>query len=309
MGGTHRLGQPVMRRSVVMAAAAGALACACMLIVAGGSLIKAREPSLATDDLTAAVDDALLAAIEAPPDAATPETVAPETMAPGEEAPGAPPPLEPVAPRGALSEPGQGPAPGPSGEWAPTRLAQPVAMASGMIEAKGYRIALAGIEPVPADRMCSHGGRDWPCGARARAAFRAFLRGRAITCVVPPENGPEIVTADCLVGKQDVAAWLVSNGWAPALAGGAYAELGEAAQAANRGIFGPPPATATPPSIVTDSELPPPPGSDDATNGGSILVMPQAAGAPLGAVPPPAVPIDPDAVFPPPPAPPPEPAQ
>src|SRR5690606_26049500 len=78
------------------------------------------------------------------------------------------------------------------------------------------------------------------CGARARSAFRAFLRGRAVTCEVPTEPDKAVITAACRMGKQDVSEWLVENGWARAAAGGPYAQAGEAVRAAGKGIFGPP---------------------------------------------------------------------
>lgn len=307
-----------MRRGLVPAGAAALLAMGCGLIVAGGDVIRAREPSITTEDLTAAVDAAGLdetgdlpapgeAGSASRQDAASTRDGADgldpaEDAAPSVDADKAA--LERLAPRAALSELGQAlpPRPKPPGEWKGTRLAQPVATAAGLVEAKGYRVAVAGVDPVPAGEMCSYQGRDWPCGVRARAAFRAFLRGRAVTCVVPPEAEPEIVTASCMVGKQDVAAWLIVNGWAPARADGDYASLGYEARTAGRGIFGPPPATTAPSSIVGDSELPaPPPG------GGSILAAPQAGNAVPDAQSPGASVIAPGEVFPP--VPPPAPAQ
>ncbi|MBX3570033.1 MAG: thermonuclease family protein [Rhizobiaceae bacterium] len=318
MGGAHRLGQPVMRRGLVLAGAAALLAVGCGLIVAGGDAIRAREPSITTEDLTAAVEAAGWDETGEPaaPEAAgsasrqdaagaregadRPDLAEDAAPSAGADQMG----LERLAPREALSELGQAlpPRPKAPGEWKGTRLAQPVATAAGLVEAKGYRVAVAGVDPVPAEEMCSYQGRDWPCGVRARAAFRAFLRGRAITCVVPPEAERDIVTAGCMVGKQDIAAWLVGNGWAPARADGDYASLGDEARAAGRGIFGPPPATTAPSSIVGDSELPaPPPG------GGSILAVPPAGDVAPDAPPPAASVIAPGEVFPP--VPPPAPAQ
>jgi len=296
-----------MRQAWVTAGAAALLAGLCGLIVAGGGALKTRGPAVAgaSSESTSAVE-------AAPEGVAAPDA---EGAAVGSrrlrgEAPGVDGkpavdgelPLERVAPRGALSELGQAlpPRPKPPGEWKGTRLPQPVATAAGLVEAKGYRVAVAGIDPLPAGEMCDYQGRDWPCGVRARAAFRAFLRGRAITCVVPPEAEPEIITAACMVGKQDVAAWLASNGWAPARADGDYAALGDAARAAGKGIYGPPPPTDAPSSIVSASELPPPPDS-----GGSILAAPPAQDAAGTAAPV----IAPGQVFPQPPAPPTAPAQ
>lgn len=206
------------------------------------------------------------------------------------------PALERIEPRKPLSELSQAlpPRPKPPGEWKGTILPRPVATAAGLLQAKGYSIALSGIDPVMPEETCGEGSVVWPCGIRARAAFRAFLRGRSITCVVPPDPEPQIVAAGCMVGKADPGAWLVANGWARATAD-SYAALGDAAKKERKGIFGPPPPVTAPSSIVTQTELPRPP------DGGSILALPSE---PTGSVEAPTA-----GAFPTPPAPPPAPAQ
>jgi endonuclease YncB( thermonuclease family) len=42
------------------------------------------------------------------------------------------------------------------------------------------------------------------------------------------------------LGKQDVGAWLVSNGWSTALASGIYGKAEAVARGAQMGVFGPP---------------------------------------------------------------------
>ncbi len=123
-------------------------------------------------------------------------------------------------------------------DWNGTKLFQPVASAAGVIEAKGYSVAVSGIDVVRQDETCTDDGKSWACGIRARTAFRAFLRGRAVVCKVPPEGGRDLITAECRIGKQDVGQWLVENGWARAATGGPYVEAGEKARAAKKGIFG-----------------------------------------------------------------------
>jgi endonuclease YncB( thermonuclease family) len=110
-----------------------------------------------------------------------------------------------------------------------------------VIEAKGYSVAVSGIDVVRQDETCTDGGKSWTCGTRARTAFRAFLRGRAVVCTVPPEGGRDLIAAECRVGNQDVGQWLIENGWARAAKGGPYVEAGEKARAARKGIFGPAP--------------------------------------------------------------------
>lgn len=157
---------------------------------------------------------------------------------------------ERIAPRAPLSNLSVAPPPKPKvasmpGSWRYTRLFNPVAISAGIVEAQGYRVALAGIEPLPVDEQCAWQGVNWPCGARARTAFRAWLRARAVQCKVPPDPERNLVITGCQIGKEDVAEWLVSSGWVRALANGPYAEMGKKAEDRKNGIFGAPPKRVT----------------------------------------------------------------
>ncbi|GLS37517.1 hypothetical protein GCM10010869_31110 [Mesorhizobium tianshanense] len=218
-------------------------------IVAGGRAVLHGEnydaavwaqPSVAAQSETSAT-----AAIPRP-DAARPEAhsraIDPEVVAPpqlqAEE-------LERLEPRAPLSDLAlAGPKPPKTkmpDDWNGTKLFQPLASAAGVIEANGYSVAISGIDIVGQDETCTDGGKSWACGTRARTAFRAFLRGRAVVCTVPPEGGRDLIAAECRVGNQDVGQWLIENGWARAAESGPYVEAGEKARAARKGIFGPAP--------------------------------------------------------------------
>lgn len=127
------------------------------------------------------------------------------------------------------------------GDRKQTMLYRPVASAGGRFDAMGYSVAIAGVEGPALEQTCLFQGRSWACGMQARTEFRALLRGRALSCAVPPEPGGEIVTSACSLGRQDVGAWLVAQGWGKAAAGSAYADEDEEARGAKRGIYGPPP--------------------------------------------------------------------
>ncbi|RUW76483.1 MULTISPECIES: thermonuclease family protein [unclassified Mesorhizobium] len=126
------------------------------------------------------------------------------------------------------------------GDWREMLLYRPIATSSAIFEAMGRTVAISGTLAIDPDRSCSFREVAWPCGQRARAAFNAWLRGRALKCFVPPDVDRFAIAAPCKLGKQDVGAWLVSNGWATALPGGIYGKAEATARSAEMGMFGPP---------------------------------------------------------------------
>jgi endonuclease YncB( thermonuclease family) len=256
MGGADCLGKPVgppVRRGH-LALAVLMVPVMATLVIAGGRAVKAREGVVTVDQIDPsafAIDQQ-----DADSEPATPATSAlqptrpvprsrsidPEIVAqPG--IPGNLGDLERVEPRAPLSKLALAAPPKPKmpDDWKGTKLFQPVASAAGLIEAKGYSVAVSGIDVVRPEETCSFAGKSWPCGLRARTAFRAFLRGRAVVCTVPPEGGRDLIAAECRIGKQDVGQWLVDNGWARAVAGGPYLEAADKARSGKKGIFGAPP--------------------------------------------------------------------
>lgn len=123
-------------------------------------------------------------------------------------------------------------------EWKGTLLYRPTVRSSASFEAMGYTIYIAGIDAVDAHETCVSAGISWPCGERAMLAFRYFLRGRAPLCQVFPPAERQPVAATCRLGKQDLGAWLVANGWARARPGGGYEKAEQVAKQAMMGIFG-----------------------------------------------------------------------
>jgi hypothetical protein len=125
-------------------------------------------------------------------------------------------------------------------DWRETLLYHPIATSSATFESMGRKVVISGALDIDETQTCSFRDQAWPCGLRARAAFNAWLRGRALTCVLPPETERFAIAAPCRLGKQDVGAWLVANGWAMALPGGIYGKAEAIARDAGMGIFGPP---------------------------------------------------------------------
>jgi endonuclease YncB( thermonuclease family) len=176
----------------------------------------------------------------APTPRRSPRLVSPSIIAPPEVDSSA---LERIDPRAPLSPLSQAlpPKPHMPAEWDGSPLHRPVVTAAGRFDSMGYSVAIAGVDGVASDAMCDFEGESWNCGVRARTAFRLFLRGRAPTCTIPPEADRTALVADCRMGKQDIGAWLVANGWARA-ADDRYREAEEKARSGKKGIFGPAPA-------------------------------------------------------------------
>jgi endonuclease YncB( thermonuclease family) len=150
--------------------------------------------------------------------------------------------IERIGPRPPLSELGLAvPPKTPMPEdWREILLYRPIATSSAMFESVGRTVVISGVGNVDPGKTCSFHDVAWPCGQRGRAAFNSWLRGRTLKCFVPPEADRFAIAAPCRLGKQDVGAWLVSNGWARALPGGIYGRAEATAREAEMGIFGPP---------------------------------------------------------------------
>ena len=119
-------------------------------------------------------------------------------------------------------------------------LPRPVALDTAHLKIGDATIDLPGIEPLPLDAECGEDAAAWPCGMRARTAFRAFLRSRSIRCAVPADFAAkqQTVASQCTVGGGDIGAWLIRNGWARAAPDGPYAEIETRARQAGRGVWG-----------------------------------------------------------------------
>jgi endonuclease YncB( thermonuclease family) len=297
-----------VRQPAVLLIAAALIAGGAAVILAGGNVLRSKPDASGGAEVKEATAEGAAAPSQMPTVRPTPKeapgrpaarSLAPFTQDTTDPAMGDDG-LELAAPRAPLSDIGQALPPKP-GQPEETLLFRPVATAAGILEAKGYRIAVAGIEPVGADETCDFQGQSWPCGMRARAAFRAWLRGRSISCELPPQADSNTVVTSCRVGKQDVAAWLVDSGWARAAAG-PYTDSGNAAAKAGKGIFGAPPVMKAPALKSSESALPAPPASDGAILSAPISEPEFEPAAPMR-------PSDPLGAFPPAPAPPPARAQ
>ncbi|WP_378945399.1 thermonuclease family protein [Mesorhizobium sp. ANAO-SY3R2] len=233
-----------MRRSaLVNLGAVAAIGAVALVVMAAGpvhapsqQVFDAARPD--ASPAISAVSHATSATL--PASAATPaRIVAPEVVAPPDVTAQT---LERVEARPPLGDLGQAPPPNyaAKGHWPGRLLYRPVVTSSASFEAMGYTILIAGTEAVGPRDYCRFRDVEWNCGERAMLAFRYWLRWRAPSCRLSSPAGPQPVAAACRLGKQDIGAWLVSNGWALARPGEGYEKAEEVARKAGMGIFGPP---------------------------------------------------------------------
>ncbi|MCD2174601.1 thermonuclease family protein [Rhizobium sp. C4] len=204
---------------------------------------------------------ARIAAQTPPPAATTPDATRAQAMPTPQAAalptPATPPPMENLPkdpalaplPAGAVADKTAKAAPAEPSRQKPAEpaapafqiVAKPAIAAAGILETTRGRVTLTAIDPLDPSETCGTGSSTWPCGQLAATQFGRFLRGRSVNCDIPDPAWQGEVTARCTLGKEDIAAWLVENGWARARPGSPYEEAGRAAQTGRRGIFGPDP--------------------------------------------------------------------
>ena len=152
-----------------------------------------------------------------------------------------------------VTPPGMTPGPGGDGplirEPAPPRPSDPprwrryflpVTTDAATFVVKHITIRIAGIVPLSAEGVCPlANGSDWPCGRTALYALRMFLRGRAVECFFPPPGNATEIVAPCRVGRTDLAAWLLAQGWVKPseLATDAYRTAAAQAHCARLGLW------------------------------------------------------------------------
>jgi endonuclease YncB( thermonuclease family) len=240
MGGADHLGQPIGKfplRFLLLALLSIAGILGVVVLMQKGQERIAAEGALASG--------AAATAQQAGSDQAS---AADTSSSAGKAAGGTPPPAANATAETAASSPARSaaqPVDKPSAKAPPVPaapafqvIAKPAVVAAGVLETTRGRVTLKDITPLEAVTRCGEGASAWPCGQLAVTQLRRLLRGRSVNCEIPDPGWEGAVVARCMLGEQDVAAWLVQNGWARANLGSAYAGAGEAAEAAGRGMFG-----------------------------------------------------------------------
>jgi endonuclease YncB( thermonuclease family) len=117
------------------------------------------------------------------------------------------------------------------------RLFNPVVNSAGAITFDGRDLRLAEIAAPALDKRCGAKSTSWPCGRMARTALRRFIRGRAVECELPEGADAIPDPARCFVAGDNIAEWLVAQGWAES-DGDTFTAVEESARTSKRGLWG-----------------------------------------------------------------------
>ena len=88
---------------------------------------------------------------------------------------------------------------------------------SGVIELQGKELSLNGVQIISQNTTCKDSKGQWNCGKSAWEALKIKLDSGPVHCTLisdlqNTERNPE--QANCLLKKENLSIWLVSQGWA-----------------------------------------------------------------------------------------------
>ena len=84
------------------------------------------------------------------------------------------------------------------------------------IEIKGQRIRLHGIDAPESSQTCTLDGKVWRCSQQAALQLSDMINKRNVRCEQKDKDYYGRLVCECFVGKTNINAWLVENGWAVA---------------------------------------------------------------------------------------------
>jgi endonuclease YncB( thermonuclease family) len=109
------------------------------------------------------------------------------------------------------------------------------------LEIHGQRIRLSGIDAPESDQLCrGDDSLQYRCGAKAANELDEHIAGRPVSCEGVGRDQYGRTVAVCTIGGEDVAGWLVSNGFAfdwPRYSRGKYPGAQKDAERAGRGVW------------------------------------------------------------------------
>ena len=88
---------------------------------------------------------------------------------------------------------------------------------TGFIELQGKGLLLYGVQIIPQNATCKDSNGQWSCGKSAWETLKNKLDSGPVHCTLildlqNPGGNPE--QANCLLKKENLSIWLVSQGWA-----------------------------------------------------------------------------------------------
>jgi endonuclease YncB( thermonuclease family) len=82
------------------------------------------------------------------------------------------------------------------------------------LEIAGQRIHLFGIDAPEGRQRCTMSGKSWRCGQQATFVLAEFIGKAWVRCNLKDRAPHKPVVAVCYLGKKNINAWMVRNGWA-----------------------------------------------------------------------------------------------
>ena len=82
------------------------------------------------------------------------------------------------------------------------------------IKINGNNIRLNGIDAPERRQSCTYEGSEWLCGQKATLALSELIRREIVNCEVSGKDRYKRSIAICFIGRLDLNAWMVEQGWA-----------------------------------------------------------------------------------------------
>ncbi len=82
------------------------------------------------------------------------------------------------------------------------------------IEIGRQRIRLFGIDAPEGRQRCTANGKPWRCGQQSTFALAGLIGKAWVRCNERDRDRYKRIVAVCYLGKKDINAWMVRNGWA-----------------------------------------------------------------------------------------------
>jgi endonuclease YncB( thermonuclease family) len=124
---------------------------------------------------------------------------------------------------------------------AQTIIGQASVVDGDTLEIHGQRIRLSGIDAPESDQLCrGDDSLQYRCGAKAANALDEHIAGRPVSCEGIDRDQYRRTVAMCSIDGEDVAGWLVSNGFAfdwLRYSKGRYTAAQKEAEQAGRGVW------------------------------------------------------------------------